>query len=512
MTQEQAQFPVESFKPTKTPSPYQQAIYDWVRTGTGNAVVKAVAGSGKTTTILGALHLTTGKVLFTAFNQSIAEELKRRAPQHVRVSTLHSLGLKAVRRSFGFFDVDQDGIKVGQVLTASFPDESSAEEMKRVWAMRSVAKKVLSLAKATLVDVRDPGAVVGMIDHYGVDVDELEEDEFDRVVAAVPTMLDACAANRDLVDFDDMIWMPVTLGLKIERFDWIFVDEAQDMNRSQLELILRTGDGRSRFCCVGDHRQAIYGFRGADTQAMDSTISRLQAKVFPLSVTYRCPTSHVALAQQIVPEISARPDAQEGKIADLKLVDALPLMTNWDLVLCRTNAPLIRVAFSLIRLGKKASIRGRDIGSGLISLIKKVGGRHVDVMPIDTFVGKLEKRAEKEIAKLKNAKKSTVAFTDKVETILVLAEQVHVVGELIRKTESIFEDKAQGIICSSVHRAKGLEADRVFIVKPELMPHPMAELPWEVEQEQHIRYVALTRSKSELYFVSMPDEDEIRKS
>ena len=215
MTQEQAQFPVESFKPTKTPSPYQQVIYDWVRTGTGNAVVKAVAGSGKTTTILGALHLTTGKVLFTAFNQSIAEELKRRAPQHVRVSTLHSLGLKAVRRAFGFFDVDQDGIKVGQVVTASFPDETSAEEMKRVWTMRSVAKKVLSLAKATLVDAKDPGAIVGMIDHYGIDVDELEEDEFDRVVAAVPVMLDACAANRDLVDFDDMIWMPVTLGLKI---------------------------------------------------------------------------------------------------------------------------------------------------------------------------------------------------------------------------------------------------------------------------------------------------------
>jgi DNA helicase-2/ATP-dependent DNA helicase PcrA len=512
MSTEQAQFPLEAWKPTKPPSSHQQAIYDWVKDGTGNAVVKAVAGSGKTTTLLGALHLTAGKVLFTAFNQSIAEELKRRAPAHVRVSTLHGLGLKAVRRAYGFFDVDNDGVKLGNIIQASFPDEVSANDMKRVWEMRGVARKIVSLAKATLVDAKDPAAVVGMVDHYGLDVEELQEDEFDQVVSALPTMLDACSANRDLVDFDDMIWLPAALGLKVERFDWVFVDEAQDMNRSQLELILKAGDGRTRFCCVGDPKQAIYGFRGADTRAMDTTIERLRAKIFPLSITYRCPTSHVKLAQQIVPELEARTDAPEGSIRNLKLVDALPLMTNWDLVLCRTNAPLVRVAFSLIRLGKKAAIRGRDIAGGLAALIKKVGGRNHEAMPIDTFTARLEKHAEREYEKLKKAKKSPLAFQDKVETLLVLSEEIYTVRELLAKVNSIFDDKAQGVACSSVHRAKGLEADRVFIVAPELMPHPMAELEWEIEQEQHIRYVALTRSKNELYFVEMPKEEDMRRA
>jgi DNA helicase-2/ATP-dependent DNA helicase PcrA len=512
MTQEQAQFPMESFKPTREPSPYQQAIYDWIKAGSGNAVVEAVAGSGKTTTILGALHLTSGKVLFTAFNQSIAEELKRRAPQHVRVSTLHALGLKAIRKSFGFFDVDQEGGKVGSILQATFPDEQSAEEMKRVWMVRGVAKKALSLAKATLVDAKNPEAVVAMIDHYGLEVEELEDDEYEHIVSSLPSMLEACAANRDLVDFDDMIWMPARLGLKVERFDWVFVDEAQDMNRAQLELILRSGDSRTRFCCVGDRRQAIYGFRGADTKAMETTVERLKAKIFPLSITYRCPSSHVDLAREIVPNLEARPDAPAGKIDYLKLIDALPLMTNWDLVLCRTNAPLVRVAYSLIRLGKKAVIRGKDMASGLSALVKKIGGKNHEVMPIHTFVDRLEKRAAKEIEKLAKAKKSTVSFQDKVDTIMVLAENIYTVRELLSKIETIFDDKAQGVVCSSVHRAKGLEADRVFICAPELMPHPMAELEWEVEQEHHIKYVALTRSKSELYFVEMPKEVDMRQA
>ena len=506
MSQEQAQFPLESFKPTKQPSLYQQAIYDWVKSGTGNAVVEAVAGSGKTTTILGALHLTSGKVLFTAFNASIAEELKRRAPSHVRVSTLHALGLKSVRRSFGFFDVDQDGVKVGNILQASFPDETSAEAMKRVWMVRGAAKKVLSLSKATLVDANDPAAVMAMVDHYGLDVEELEDNEVEKIIELLPAMLEACAANRDLIDFDDMIWLPIRLNLKIERFDWVFVDEAQDMNKCQLELILRAGDARTRFCCVGDRRQAIYGFRGADTKAMETTVERLKAQIFPLSITYRCPTSHVELAQEIVPGLQARPDAPAGKIEHLKLIDALPLMTNWDLVLCRTNAPLVQVAYSLIRLGKKAVIRGRDMASGLVALVKKVGGRGYETMQIGTFVDRLEKRVVKEIEKLKKAKKSTVSFQDKVDTLLVLTENIYTVRELLTKIETIFDDKAQGVVCSSVHRAKGLEADRVFICAPELMPHPMAELEWEVEQEQHIKYVALTRSKSELYFVEMPKE------
>ena len=502
----QGEFPVETFKSTRVPSKYQAAIHDWIKNGTGNGMVEAVAGSGKTTTILDSLLLTSGKVLFTAFNQAIAAELQKRAPSHVRVATLHSLGLKSIRRATPFFEVDSSGEKMNSIVQAHFEDETSSDEMKKVYEMRSLGKKIVSLVKATLTNECDFMAVQALTERYGIESDDLDEDDMFRVLAQVPLMISDCRADRDRVDFDDMVWFPVAFDLKVERFDWVFVDECQDMNRCQLELILRAGGPNTRFCCVGDRQQAIYGFRGADTEAMQTTIDRLSAKVFPLSITYRCPIKHVELAKQIVSRIEARPDAPEGTVGYLKLNEALGLMTHWDLVLCRTNAPLARVAFSLIRLGKKAVIRGKDIAGGICALIKKVGGRHASVMPIDVFLGKLTAYHEKEVKKLTAAKKSTMSLSDKVETIHVIAEDVSNVKELLDKTMSIFDDTAQGVVCSSVHRAKGLEADRVFIVAPELMPHPMAEQPWEIEQEHHIKYVALTRSKSELYFVELPKE------
>jgi DNA helicase-2/ATP-dependent DNA helicase PcrA len=499
----QQEFPLETYKPTHTPSKYQEAVYDWIKTGTGNAVVVAVAGSGKTTTILDALHLTSGKVLFTAFNAHIAAELQKRSPPHVRVMTLHSLGLKSCKRSIRGCEVDAEGEKLGQFTEQQFPD---TDDMEKTREMRSIAKRLVSLAKSTLIDVGDPDQISDMADYYRIASDKVDEMDMGEIFRGVSVIVDCCKTDASRVDFDDMTWLPVVLGLQVETFDWVFVDECQDMNECQLELVHRTAGPRTRFVCVGDRNQAIYGFRGADARAMESTIERLKAKVFPLSITYRCPTKHVELARKLVPEIEARPGAPDGKVIFTTLEAALPLMAQWDLVLCRTNAPLVKVAFSLIRLGKKAVIRGRDIGAGICSLIRKISRGRIQSMSMENFLEKLEAYYQKESARLLAKKKSTVTLSDQVETVEVLSEGVSNLQSLIDKTLSIFDDKAQGIVCSSVHKAKGLEANRVFIVKPELMPHPMADQPWELEQETHIKYVALTRAKDEMYFVSMPDE------
>ena len=60
------------------------------------------------------------------------------------------------------------------------------------------------------------------------------------------------------------------------------------------------------------------------------------------------------------------------------------------------------------------------------------------------------------------------------------------------------------ILCSTVHKAKGLEATNVFIVRPELMPFPYATREWEQEQEMHLKYVAITRARINLNWVMTP--------
>jgi len=98
---------VEPEKEVKTgfvPSKYQQDIYDFITKGSGNAVVSAVAGSGKTTTLLNAIKLipNTKNTLFLAFNYEIKEELKHKVPQtpNISVKTVHGFGFTALGREF----------------------------------------------------------------------------------------------------------------------------------------------------------------------------------------------------------------------------------------------------------------------------------------------------------------------------------------------------------------------------------------------------------------------------
>ena len=62
-------------------------------------------------------------------------------------------------------------------------------------------------------------------------------------------------------------------------------------------------------------------------------------------------------------------------------------------------------------------------------------------------------------------------------------------------------DKQEAVLLSSIHRAKGLEAERVFLLFPDTLPHPKATQEWAKAQEFNLKYVALTRAKKDLFFV-----------
>jgi superfamily I DNA/RNA helicase len=155
-----------------------------------------------------------------------------------------------------------------------------------------------------------------------------------------------------------------------------------------------------------------------------------------------------------------------------------------DMILCRINAPLVKVCYSLIKQGKKATIVGRDIGKGLIALIDRL-----KPWDINDLLVKLNDYKFKEIDKLEKAGRESQAeaIKDKCDTLVALTDGVNDLTTL----NSL----------SSVHRAKGLEADNIYVLKPHLMPFPKATKDWEVEQERNVMYVALTRAKKKLAFV-----------
>lgn len=481
--------PRKSFQPSK----YQQAIFDWVKTvKSGNLVVEALAGSGKTTTGVQLLELLDpdDNIAFVAFNAHIAKELAKRAPKYVQVMTYHSLGYRICRKAWGNdIKVDENGDKVGNILKALIDKETKGY-------LYSPIRQIVSLVKANLSGTSD-SELANIVDHYGI---ELNGDE-ELVFAAVQLIIERCKAETGVVDFDDMIWLPLVHELPPVKFDFIFVDEAQDTNRSQMTLALRCIRPDGRIVAVGDRHQSLYGFRGADVNAIPNLIDNLHATVLPLSITYRNPKLVVDLVKSKFPYIplEAAENAKDGVVKYLSENEAIGMLQEGDMVLCRCNAPLVGPAFQLIRAGKKAMIRGRDIGKGLIVLLRKF--RFDDV---DELLKALNEYLLKEEQRLIDQNKNQAAqmLRDKVETIMALADGCDEVIDLEHKINTIFKDDNQGVVFSSVHRAKGLEAERVFILQPELMPHPMAKQDWEQVQERNIEYVAYTRTLDTLILVT----------
>lgn len=456
------------------PSKYQSALGDFVKTGKGNGLVDAVAGSGKSTSLLWLMHLIQG---------------------NPDINTLHSHGFACLKQAISGLSSDNiDEWKKDGIAQELLPDDED-HQVDNTYA-RSILVRMAAMIQNTLTDPDDLDAVNGLIERFGIETNGCEE----TVLELLPKMIQLCAERTTVIDFEDMIWLPVYLNLPIIQYDWVFCDEAQDLNKVQIELVLRTVKKTGRIICVGDPYQSIYGFRGADLEAIPNIIKATEATTLPLSITYRCPLSHVRLAQQLVPHLEASPTAQEGEIRhNMPQHKAIAEMVSGDMVLCRLNAPLVKVCYALIRSGKKAVMRGRDIGKGLIQLVDKMKAAN-----IPELVQKLEEYRRRELEKLykKNAREASItALNDRVDTLVELTDGIYNLSELRNRIDTIFSDKEEGVICSSVHRAKGLEADSVYILNPELMPFPKATRPWEIQQESNILYVACTRSKRLLTFV-----------
>lgn len=476
----------------------QLDIFEFVKNGKGNAVVEAVAGSGKTTTILKALNYTDeyASIAFVAFNKRIADELRDRAPSHVHVSTLHSLGLKNIKKTFPKTKIDKN--KMWKLIDI-YKRNQSKKSKELLKASSSTILRLVSLLKFTMSNPTYE-ELDFIVDHYGINVGESRKDFIYTSVQKLWKMsLDTIKSS---VNFDDMIFAPAYGITQTEKFDFLFVDEAQDLNAAQIQFILKSVKPTGRTVAVGDRFQSIYGFTGADTKAIPNLIEALDAITLPLTVTYRCSTNMVELAQEFVPHIEAYKNAPEGIVKDINVATMFQLIEEGDLVICRVNAPLVPLAFTLIREGVKAVILGREIGTGLIRLIDRVGKRNSSP-DIVSLLKNMNTYVSKEVAKLTAANKNNRALIlgDQFKTIVALSDGCDEISEIKQKIRQVFDDNRKGVTFSSIHKIKGGEAERVFIINREGMPHPMAILEWEIEQENNIIYVALTRAKKELYFV-----------
>ncbi|NBT33657.1 MAG: ATP-dependent helicase, partial [Rhodobacteraceae bacterium] len=241
----------------------------------------------------------------------------------------------------------------------------------------------------------------------------------------------------------------------------------------------------------------------ADAEALPNLIRSLNATVLPLSVTWRCPAAVVRAAQQYVPDIMAADGAPEGEVVRN---GSLPEdIGTGDAILCRNTAPLIDLAYRLIRQGLAAKVEGRAIGDGLKALVNrwKVSDTATLLVRLDGYA---DREIQKAMAKDDEAKAEEVA--DRVETLRHIVAAVnyggsHAVSAVIDHIDDLFADDASNaIILATYHRSKGREWNRVYLFEHATRcPSKAAKQQWQKDQEANLAYVAITRAKQVLTFM-----------
>lgn len=276
------------------PSPQQLAIGDAVASGTHNILVDAKAGSGKTTTSVWAMSrirrnpsaLLAPSVVFLAFNKSIADTLASRVPRGTQASTFHSLGFRALKTS-GLVErnVKVDGRKCAKLVwNAVGYDDPDTKDILRL----------VSVLKGQPTEQSEAETNV-LIKHFDFTFEDSR-----RAVHVATEVLKKSSEDLSSIDFDDMLYLPILHDLAFDKMDWVFVDEAQDLNLIQHEIVFRLMSFSSRLVAVGDPHQAIYGFRGASSDSMSLLSSRFSCTTYPLSVSYRCSKAVVREAQRFL--------------------------------------------------------------------------------------------------------------------------------------------------------------------------------------------------------------------
>jgi DNA helicase-2/ATP-dependent DNA helicase PcrA len=475
--------------------------------GGRHIMVEALAGTGKTWTMVEMFNRmpvpvpagrrvvsSTQPYCSLAFNKSIAQVLQARMPSYVKSATFHSLGRSALVTAGFRFELDQD--KKFNIVT-------EADQYLHPFNARQVVR-LASLCQNQLIDSPTPEDLDAFAIEHGIEIDEKVKE---RVYGLVPYTLTTAKSMTGLIDFDDMIWLPMVLDIPLPQFEFMAVDEVQDLNYLQQQFALKSA---KRLALVGDKHQAIYAFRGADDESMENMLStlsdtRLGCDVLPLTVTRRCARLITEFAAQIVPEFECLEDAPEGSI-DPKYT-ALP--KPGEMVVCRTNAPLIGYAYQLMKMDTPLRIQGRDVGQSLLAHVRKLVPNPAGTTA--ELVEKAEESYRHEMSRLSRSQSARVeamqqTVQDRYECILALSEGLTTVSEVTDRVARIFVDVSTPpdnlVLLSSVHRAKGLEAESIHILEPNLMPHPSAKSKTARKQEMNLLYVARTRPKLNLYLRS----------
>lgn len=477
-----------------TPSTYQAAVREAVLSTHDNLRSAGVPGCGKTTTMVWLTSYIRSGGMALAFNKSIQKTLEARIPSSWQAKTFHSLGFEACRQLTHEVSkpgrYNKDILHTKQRLPTKFSDNYPDIAKAISYGKRLGVRVVIDNTPETWDDI---------IFSYDLPI---PKDHKPHLCSLLPSLYDVITEDTSSVTFDDMLLFPLLHDLKCRTFVNIMVDELQDMSLLEHFFIQRKAmHPNGRILGFGDPRQSIYGFRGADHRAMDHFADTFNTRDTPLSLSYRLPTAVADHVRSVCPELEVLPDAPEGAVIHHDDMPHPSAFSARSLILCRNNAPLMRLGLSFLRASVQCQLR-MDLREILFSFIKQMKTDDINI-----FAKRLDEWFNSEMADAEKTKQfgRMDHISDKYETFRALLDHCDSIGAMKNTITQVF-NKTTGPILSTVHKAKGLEAPDVYLLRPDLMPSKRATKEWERQQETNIWFVACTRAMTNLHY--LPREGE----
>lgn len=537
----------------------QQNIIEAVQQGNTHIIINAVAGAGKTSTLIEALKTVSAhdNVLFCAFNVSIRKEIDQRVcafnQGNIDVKNIHQLGLELVQ------NYSTDRLKINAKKYSHLFNQWMVTDGKLLWeAFILATKKVLKEETKELYKVfqkiildtvdkvrlnlvkKDFNKFLKLNEHYGC----LDKNKFEHQFEELLPLIFNCTYQlielgtneyyeNNSIDFVDMLYLPMILDCKsLHQYDRIFIDECQDLSKAQLGIVLKFTTQATKIVAVGDPYQSIYGFTGADSSAFDNFKKILTPHIeLPLTASFRCPEVITDLAKEIRSDITSV-HSKKGSVEIISKDELIEKAKAGDMIICRWKEPLIEMVYRLVANHKKITIDMEEINEIVYQLTAlftafELENKLSDELLSTSFSNEIVKRNVKRtrlqlpehlsyegksaaLEKMEEVLESKMNF---IRFLYVKYQHLNInLNQLCAHSKELFKDTKEAIRLSTIHKAKGLEADNVYLLKYEEMPLKYTnQKDWEYIQEQNLKYVGITRAKQSLYIVAEEQEKKVVK-
>ena len=541
-------------------SKYQKEIIDFFKNNPhDNIIVKALAGTGKSTLICLLTEETSTSDIYVAFNSSIAEEFSRKINNpKTKVKTLHSLGLAIMNsnlsestskggigsRNTSSSGATLDNFKIHKIIDELIYETfGKYDKFEHKIFIKDNYVQLYNLCRLTCTNMSNDSEVEKLVEDYNLFVDYSGNDFSSPLVSTMVTWLEQIDEksieefnNTRTIDFTDMLYITYK---KLSSGEWkvpyynyytnIYIDEAQDLSTIQLLMLKFIKRKGGRYIFVLDENQAIYSFAGGNAKSC-ALIPKLYApiKEFDLPINYRCPTSHLAKVNRDfgIP-IQPRPDAPIGSIKTIDKEEIKKYVHAGDLVISRKNKWLSDVILDLAIHGIPIYMEDKEMVEQIKKLVssQKAASLYELKNKLEKIIKKynvqLEKIVKKETEKAEEDTKKMIDVSDtnsRIDNINFIKSILSYYSsqpqnkydkpdDFIKYIDVLLNTKMPSncVRVCSVHKAKGLEAPQTFVLN-EAKVCTDRRNSWEQnEQEKNLSYISITRAKENLFLVRETD-------